>query len=668
MKPVFTLAMASTLAIALFGSAGVAFAEPSVTPDVSRAQADADAVLAELHGFCEKPRRPPSRDAINLCSLAKDVPNCDGFVKQCDEVLSPKRPAEPSPWLEALGRFFARIAPTIGWSILGLSIATLVYLIASAIWRRIKDKDAPPEQEDETPADVTVVPTRDAPPIEAGSAEAILARAEAALLRGDLRAALFGFLHASLRALDVRGAIRIARDRTNGEYVRSCGDEGARPHLRDIVYEVDVVQFGGREPEVERVRQVGQRAAALVRVASFVLALLMLATLTGCKKPTLPVATDPAGFDVAPALLKRQGFKLSTPDKPLARLTPPSADQPAHPMLLDVTRTPLDTDAVEGLERWVKGGGVLVIFGAPWDWPTAFRAHRSSSTSRTFLVQPAVPKIDCTDSSDECEEKAAAALTEATLPAQRGHVADGLSFKWAEQDGRPLAIYEGDAKMYAGFGDFGSGAVLGVASSDLLTNVGLARPENPAALVALLSTLDSDEIIVIDQRDGITPSGDPLSALMKAGLGLPLGHAFAFAVLLAFAVGARHRAPRAAPQEKRRAFVEHVEATGALYAHAKAAPHALASYGRFVVERMRTRMSRGADLATTLSQRSGVPRDECQRILDRATLVKAGDAAQGDELLTLRQLAELYARAADPMTPGQKPSGQNFRLRRGGRT
>ena len=54
-----------------------------------------------------------------------------------------------------------------------------------------------------------------------------------ALARGDLRTALFGFLHASLRALDVRGAIRIERDRTNGEYVRSCADEGARPNLRN---------------------------------------------------------------------------------------------------------------------------------------------------------------------------------------------------------------------------------------------------------------------------------------------------------------------------------------------------------------------------------------------------------------------------------------------------
>ena len=91
-------------------------------------------------------------------------------------------------------------------------------------------------------------------------------------------------------------------------------------------------------------------------------------------------------------------------------------------------------------------------------------------------------------------------------------------------------------------------------------------------------------------------------------------------------------------------------------AYAKAAPHALASYGRFVVERMRTRMARGADLPTTLSQRSGVDREECQRILDRATLTKAGDAVQGDELATLRQLAELYARAADPMSPASSGS------------
>ena len=63
--------------------------------------------------------------------------------------------------------------------------------------------------------------------------------------RGDNATALQLYLAASLRALSSRGALRIAADRTNGEYVRGCSDALAKPALRDIVREVDRVQFGG---------------------------------------------------------------------------------------------------------------------------------------------------------------------------------------------------------------------------------------------------------------------------------------------------------------------------------------------------------------------------------------------------------------------------------------
>src|SRR4029079_1646757 len=159
-------------------------------------------------------------------------------------LLKQEEPSMPSPIWESIARAIAEIAPALGWTVLALGIATLLYLIARAIWSRIK-KPAE-ESEPEVTATVTVTPEEKPVPIQTGSAESLLERAEAALARGDLRAALFGFLHAALRALDVRGAIRIARDRTNGEYVRSYADEGARPELRAIVREVDVVQFGGR--------------------------------------------------------------------------------------------------------------------------------------------------------------------------------------------------------------------------------------------------------------------------------------------------------------------------------------------------------------------------------------------------------------------------------------
>jgi len=642
-------------------AAGVARAEaPPVALDVDRAEADARDVMRELHGFCDSPRVPPRMDALRLCKLAKEVPSCEGFQKQCQSFLEPK-PPEPTPWLDALGRLISAIAPYLGWTFVALAVGAVLYLIIVTLYRYFtRDR-----KDDDLDGATDVVVTEAAPEIvvDPGSAEAILARAEAALARGDLRTALFGFLHASLRALDVRGAIRIERDRTNGEYVRSCADEGARPNLRAIVYEVDVVQFGGREPSLERVRETGRLATLLVRAAMATLALFVLA---GCgdKGPAIPRATDPAGMEVARALMKKQGFTLKSSEKALARLEPPTAQKPAPPMLLDVQRTDLDTDAVEGLERWVKGGGVLILFGPPWQWPTAFRATIDPTESLDVTIQGALPKADCDDLSEECEEKTKKILERGEPPPRRARLATPGAFKWVDQTGTPIAIHESNGAIYASAAAIGAGTVVGVANDDLLTNVGLARPGNAAALIALLAHLPSRELVIIDEHGGITPSGDPLSALMKAGLGLPIGHALLFAFVLALAVGARMRAPRPLPPSARRAFVEHVEATGALYAFTKSAPHALAAYGRFVTERMRGRMAKGADLATTLAQRADAPKEECQRILDRATLVKAGDARQGDELAVLRDLTELYKRAADPMSPDSRTKPRGLRLRR----
>ncbi len=616
--------------------------------DIERAQADTEAIVRELNGFCEMPRVPPSADAVRLCKLAEEVPDCAGFVKQCDDLFKRPEPSEPvSGFWGDLARFIANVAPFIGWAVLILGVLTLLYFIGAAIWRRMK-KEPEPELAPAS-AKVTVIAPLAAAPVETGTPESILGRAEAALARGDLHAALFGFLHAALRALDVRGAIRITRDRTNGEYVRSCADEWARPELRTIVREVDVVQFGGRSPELDRVRDAGRRAAMLVRGAVAMIVLLSLG-LIGCKQNPMTKASDPAGFDVAKELLAKQGFVLKRPESSLARLEPPTASEKAPTaILIDVSKTMLDEDANAGLERWVRGGGHLVVFGPVWAWPTAFKASPVFTTTRDVDIDATAIKLDCDEASDECEAKAAEALARMGAREPRpARLATGVAFKWANQDGRTIAAHRDGGAAYASIGDFGSGWVLGVASSDLLTNVGLKRKGNPAALIALLSHLDTQEIVHVDAYGGITGPSNPLAALLKAGLGLPIGHAVAFVVLLALAVGARSRAPRRAPPATRRAFVEHVEATAALYAHAKAAPHALASYGRFVLERLRTRVSKGGDVVSTLAHRAGATKEDVQRVLDRAQHVKAGDQKRGDELAVLRELCDLYARSEAP--------------------
>ncbi|MFO0672743.1 MAG: hypothetical protein U0235_24535 [Polyangiaceae bacterium] len=210
-------------------AAGVAPRGSSVALDVDRAEADARDVMRELHGFCDSPRVPPRMDALRLCKLAKEVPSCEGFQKQCQSFLEPK-PPEPTPWLDALGRLISAIAPYLGWTFVALAVGAVLYLIIVTLYRYFTRDRKDDDLDGATDVVVTEAARRSSsiPAARGGD----LARAKAALARGDLRTALFGFLHASLRALDVRGAIHIERDRTNGEYVRSCADEGAQPSPR----------------------------------------------------------------------------------------------------------------------------------------------------------------------------------------------------------------------------------------------------------------------------------------------------------------------------------------------------------------------------------------------------------------------------------------------------
>ncbi len=165
-------------------------------------------------------------------------------------------------------------------------------------------------------------------------------------------------------------------------------------------------------------------------------------------------------------------------------------------------------------------------------------------------------------------------------------------------------------------------------------------------LIAILSAADRDAFRIAQTDDGMSPPSTPISALSRAGLGLAMIHGAAAVLVLAFAAGVRLARPKPAPPPVRRAFAEHVEAVGALYARTRNAPHALAAYARFADERLRMRMPRGAtDVAAFLASRSRMPLDACQRIWTRAVAAKAGAPPLGDELAVLKELSAMYSAA-----------------------
>jgi hypothetical protein len=135
---------------------------------------------------------------------------------------------------------------------------------------------------------------------------------------------------------------------------------------------------------------------------------------------------------------------------------------------------------------------------------------------------------------------------------------------------------------------------------------------------------------------------------VRAGLGLALVHGLIAVFLLYLAVGVRLTAPTPTPPPRRRAFAEHVTATGLFYSRMKAAPHALAAFARWVDERVRASAPRGTtDPAAWVAARTGRDPEETARVWKRAMSSISDEPPVGDELATIKELGVLQAAATD---------------------
>ncbi len=340
------------------------------------------------------------------------------------------------------------------------------------------------------------------------------------------------------------------------------------------------------------------------------------------KSLTTRAGDDPAGDELFEALLRRQGVKVEPLDRSLASLALPQPGESTPAVVVDVERTELDDDTRAHLVEWVDAGGLLVLAGSPQAWPREFGASPATTAAPNDLH----------------------AHRRSKRREERGVLARATALGTCD-DCKRVAWF-GDGATYATMTSDARGFVLGIASDELLTNAGLARPGNAAAMEAILSNVNSDQIRIAQSNDGVTPPSTPIGALVRAGLGLGLVHGLVAALALFLAAGVRLGRPRPAPPPPGHAFAEHVTAVGALYARARSAEHALAVYARFADERLRARMPRGAsDVAAFLATRARQPLDVCQRVWARATAAKAGQPPVGDELAVLRELRAIYAAA-----------------------
>lgn len=625
----------------------------------------ADARREGHYTFCTTPKVPLSPREEDLCPLAKRVDGCEGFAAACRGELGSKagrsgeKPEETavkhddrSSSHEIAGALGA-VAQGLVWLLMIGAVVAVAIPLVRAILRSRRDKavaDAPKPRN----VAVATVMTPTPHPEVISDAEAALRDADDHARRGDLTRALGLYLAASLAALDRRGAIRLARHRTNGEYVRACGEDQSRSALREIVREVDRVEFGHLPPTTEGVARIASQASAVVRsgkggggargvssIATMAISLLFALALLGCggsharSSSSHPTGIDdPSGDELPLDLLRRAGFDASYLATSLAALPVPGAAETAPIVVVDVTRVALEEESSAHLLRWVEAGGVLVLFGPPSLWPAELGASVEFATTDNVNV------------------------VTGEILAAGARVGIGRALSWPNSE--PIAWT--DTNVYAAHISRGKGAVVGVAGHELATNVGVARPENAAAFAALLEVAVADrgttaadreapespiEIRFARSLDGIAPPSNPFSALVQAGLGRGAWHALAAAIVLFLAVGIRQARARPVTPRPRRAFAEHVEATGAFYGRARAVGHALASYGRFAEMRVRERVPRGGDPVQFLATRANVPVEQAARVWKRATEASAEDPPRGDELTTIRDLGAMLAKALE---------------------
>lgn len=604
-----------------------------------------DAMGSGQHAFCTHPPKILDGTDQATCPLARETAGCEPLAAACDKQLPPKHEdTTDPPSTPKIPKELGTIAMVLTAAIvLAVLLGLLLPVLLAFLRSRRDDSLRDVAQEKETTPDA-------APLLERGpvitDAERLLALANDLAARGQSREALGTYLTASLRALDHRGVIRFARHRTNGEYVRSCADASARTELSSVVREVEEVEFGGHEPSRESIAHVQRSATALVRAAMLAASVVMLALFSaGCDAGSHPpTENDPAGKQLLMDVLERQGFSASYLSGSIGSLPIPQEDDLTPLVVLDLSITKLDEDARSHLLTWVGAGGLVLALEPRADMEDTLAVTSSSSKERDVTVLLDDPyqhevftyparvnvgrKLQLRDRGEKKTDNAQ--LTREVVATM------GLTEDAADDDA--YAIEE----------SIGRGAIVTVATADLFTNVGLAHGENAKAAMALverafaatregnLRSYHEHPIVIARPQSGLTPPGNPLSALSQAGLGMGMWHALAAALVLFLAVGVRQARPRPAPPPTRRAFAEHVEATGALYAKARAASHARTILAKYTDERVRQKttqkLSAGTPEEDPFLQLTGHSAAEYKHLVESST---------ADEMTELRRMREL---------------------------
>lgn len=664
-------------------------------PDEASVDADVEEILEDRrYSFCqEEGEFTPVFLEYAWCTIVPEYDNCPGYAEACergrqalmelegsgggefdwesfggggsghgddDTTLNPNAGGtdEEPPEAREVPDFsgmsgFARV---LFWILLALGVGYIAYLII----KNRSDHDDEPEKEGPELGEVI----EGGPDLVADAARKVverdvfrlLERAREAAGRGQFEEAINDTYAALLRRLEGDGAIEMEEHATNGDYVRQL-----RRHpqiqseqvetVREIVREVEAVQFGDVAAEPSIFERVMNRVVPLVKNQLFtILGLLFVGVaLTACPRNPLKtdehkglagLSTDPLGERALVQLMRRYDIEASHRSASVEELSGKSKKRG----ILLYDNVWITADEWEILHEWVDEGGTLIVAsgGSLPDWiEVEYAGSQVESTNDALYPGP----------------------NEYRLPeGMRTPPINAVAGTDVYSSARPFLIRKHDADCYEGEYGYdshcesenyamvqysGSGMVYVFADDMLFTNASMATSNNAAGVLQWLQA-DLEHVEIVNEWTG-AGAETPLDVVKENHLTPLILQALALLILFYLWKGAAFGKLRDPAGGERRAFSEHVRALGQQYAKARATSHVVGIYSGYILERLRERLGARSGgglhgLAEALSQRTGLAEPTVMRILVQAHSAREGQHVSPgvkEDLEFMRQLSSL---------------------------
>ncbi|APR85860.1 Hypothetical protein A7982_11209 [Minicystis rosea] len=500
-----------------------------------------------------------------------------------------------------------------------VTVVGFVFAIVRALARNFMSSGGDEPVEERPPPDKSKKDEAPAPrgPIET-DVERLLSRARAAAARGDFGRAIDDVYAALLRRLDGDGLIDIHPSRTNGDYVRALsGRPDLRRAVRDVVRDVERVQFGMSAPSEQIFRAVIDRVVPIVsRALAFALLAIGLGAAVSCKQlegedeHVIPAGTSPSGMQAFAEVLEKHKIEVRFRSEPLAKLERPTT-------LVLVPGVQIDAAGWARLLRWVREqNGRLVLAGVEPPAEIGLKIARSDESGKVRVALGL--------------EATYGGISLAIPPGARIVEADG------DEDVDGAMLRRNDSIYGVHRAERGGGSITVLADDRLFTNVALAVPEDALFLTRFFEHLPEPREVEI--RDAWTGVGaaTPIDSVREARLTPVILQLFVLLALLYAWRGRAFASLRDPPAETRRAFADHARALGLAYRRARASRHVLGLYAVWAMDRLRERVHRSGrqglvPLAEGIAARTGRSEAEIMRVL-----VDAGSARDDAAPTSLR--------------------------------